>query len=175
MLTLAQREKNSRIMHTTVVLSTVGTFTDSSVLNAPHVAGLYFVYKEDGKGNRKLLYIGEADDVNKRLNEHHEKRCEWNMQLLPGEDAKIIYLILTSPLLVSSHLRKSVENACVFKAKPTLNVQGKDEFCYGGFMKVVFEGETPAGFYGYFILFDWHSERMKYLLNLLGNVRKRNV
>ena len=155
-------------------MSSAGTFTDSTLLNVPHVAGLYFVYKENEIGERKLLYIGEADDVNKRLNGCHEKRCKWDFQLLPGEGTKIIYLILTSPSVVSSHIRKCVENACVFKAQPTLNIQGKDEFHYFGSMKIVFSDVTPAGFDKYFTLFGWQSEKMKRLLNLLRNMRTRN-
>lgn len=159
-------DKIYNYMIKTVQLSILGTYTDKILSTLPNVSGLYFVYKEDENGLKKLLYIGEAENINNRLNGNHEKRREWNLHLLPGEQSKIVYLVLTSQDVLSPTLRRDVENACIFKVHPPLNTQGKSEFSYSGIMQIVFKGIVPDGFERRFIMIGWYSKKMNYLRQL---------
>ena len=100
----------------------------------PARSGVYAVYvcqynepKEEGsKGTvtlNKLIYIGEAEDVNDRIS-NHEKWPEWRKEVPEGSEICFSFAGVTSPD------RERAECALIFYHKPRYNDECKDAFPY---------------------------------------------
>lgn len=95
----------------------------------PHVSGLYSVYR--GRYDsvtrrvtlRELLYIGKAEDINKR-HENHENKTEWERCLL--KDECLWYAYAQLPI---TELNRA-ESAMIYSAKPICNQSGKESFIW---------------------------------------------
>jgi excinuclease UvrABC nuclease subunit len=104
-----------------------GYWHEANVKSIPCQAGVYCVYacRHDYARNQvilgRLLYIGEAEDVNQRV-KNHEKWQEWKKALGIGEE------LCFSAARFESANRTRVEAALIFKHKPPLNDDYKDSF-----------------------------------------------
>ena len=73
---------------------------------------------------KNLVYIGQAEDVRKRITDEHEGRECWEGKLKTGE------VLCFSFAPAGKADRERAEAALVYKMKPICNVQGKDSFNY---------------------------------------------
>jgi excinuclease UvrABC nuclease subunit len=103
---------------TTIDLDFKGYFLKGSAL--PEVSGVYCVYTcvhQDEKtvSIKKLVYVGESDDVRKRVS-GHELFEEWKKQRASGE-----VLCYSAASLSPSSTRQRAEAAVIFRHKPVVN------------------------------------------------------
>jgi len=109
-------------------LSFVGYYIQQEVV--PKSAGIYLVYigtynkDTDRVTLRNLIYIGEAENVNERLNKPHEKQKDWEKYLSEGE------ILIFSVAEITSPDRERAECALIFHHKPDENDECKDSFPY---------------------------------------------
>ncbi|WP_370089971.1 GIY-YIG nuclease family protein [Ekhidna sp.] len=97
-----------------------------SLSNEPGVYGVYRCkYNEKGKTVTliQLLYIGKADDLNKRIN-NHEDWDVWRRKLKSGEQICFCYSF------VDKSNNERVEAALINSNQPPLNIEYKDSFPY---------------------------------------------
>lgn len=86
----------------------------------PKVSGVYCVYrgvynpKDDTVSLKSLLYIGKAEDINDRL-QNHEKLTKWESCLISGEE-----IIFSYTELPNSDIDR-FEAAMIFGHKPPIN------------------------------------------------------
>ncbi|WP_258098665.1 GIY-YIG nuclease family protein [Marinoscillum pacificum] len=103
-------------------------------------SGVYFVYECTYNQNlqnlaiHKLIYIGEAANVRKRI-DNHEKKNDWEKHVRPGNE--LCYS--TGP--VGSIDRERVEAAYIFEHKPPENIEYKNSFPYDQ-TSVISSGKT---------------------------------
>lgn len=71
----------------------------------------------------KLIYIGEAKDVNDRIS-NHEKRSKWEDEVPSNNELCFSFARVTSPD------RERAECALIYHHKPTCNDEYKDSFPY---------------------------------------------
>lgn len=103
----------------------------------PDYAGIYFVFvgkvTRDANGFRmsqpRLIYIGEAKDINDRHNYEdgspkHEHYDDFNSYL--GEEECIAYAY--APLKNGPITRKLIESALIYYFKPPINIKSKYSF-----------------------------------------------
>jgi excinuclease UvrABC nuclease subunit len=94
----------------------------------PAQSGIYAVYAAtyDAIANtvslRRLLYIGEADNVRSRV-ATHERRPDWQRKLSPGE-----ILCYSAALISPTADRQRAEAAMINHHKPPCNVEYVNEF-----------------------------------------------
>ncbi|MDX8339763.1 hypothetical protein SLH46_11250 [Draconibacterium sp. IB214405] len=107
-----------------------GYWRDVNKGSIPAHSGVYFVYEctynpsKDGKGTvtlKRLLYIGESQNVNERIQDH-EKYVEWANLVRHGNTL----CFATGP--VESNDRIRVEAAYIFEHKPPLNTEYRNDF-----------------------------------------------
>lgn len=104
-----------------------GYWREPNISGVPSKSGVYCVYactynsaaKTVSLG--KLIYIGEAGNVNERVAEH-EKWPTWKKHLKSGQE------ICVSFGYVQSSDRDRVEAALIFKHKPPVNEEYKNSF-----------------------------------------------
>ena len=83
--------------------------------DAPHCAGLYFVYADGAKHEEpRLLYIGESDDIASRVAKH-ERRKDWEQEALGRS------LLFVAVPIESTYVRKRVERIMIDRFKPPCN------------------------------------------------------
>jgi hypothetical protein len=109
-----------------------GYWRDIHKIGIPAKSGVYCVYlckyntSENTVTLHKLLYIGESNNVNNRINgedsKPHEKYAEWK-KYVDGENE-----ICFSFAEVDSVIRERVEAALIFHHKPIVNTQYKETF-----------------------------------------------
>lgn len=109
-------------------------FTREETKNTlPDYSGLYFVYRgtrkkgADGKYScslQDLLYIGQAENINERVNGTHEHYEDWCSYLKKDE------MLYYSVCPVESDLLDKVEAACIYQAQPPVNTQCKESYNY---------------------------------------------
>lgn len=108
-----------------------GFYGEHAKASLPSHSGLYFVYRgttnkqPDGKSTcsiNQLLYIGQAEDVNDRVNGEHEHYDDWCTYLKRGE---ILYY---STCQVDEYLLDQVEAACIYQTQPPVNTQCKNSY-----------------------------------------------
>lgn len=93
----------------------------------PDHSGVYFVYAATYNQNdetvslKKLIYIGESENVNYRI-QNHERYHEWRGHLLIGQE------LCFSTGFVESNYRHRVEAAYIFQHKPPANIEYKYTF-----------------------------------------------
>lgn len=121
-----------------------GYYPDVHKESIPAISGLYFVYRgertQNGDGKytaniKELLYIGQSEDVNARLNGEHEHYEDWNAELEKGET--LYYSVCEVPI----GSLDEVENACIYKAQPPINTQGKETYNYSP-VRVISKGRV---------------------------------
>lgn len=87
-------ENSNMKIRRTHSLAFIGYYRDEDKHSIGKHSGLYFVYRgvrnEDSKEKftatlKELLYIGQAEDVNDRLNKEHEHYEDWSAKLGNGE------------------------------------------------------------------------------------------
>lgn len=100
---------------------------DCNKATLPHYSGVYMVYRckydstSDKVSLKKIIYIGQAEDLNERLNKH-EKYSKFLEVCETGEELCYAYANISMDDL------DIVENALVFAQKPLLNSDLVDNF-----------------------------------------------
>jgi excinuclease UvrABC nuclease subunit len=93
----------------------------------PKESGVYCVYRctynklLNNISIHELIYIGESDNVNNRINTH-EKLSDWSKYLKPDEQ------LCYSFTPVDDNYRTRVEAALIYRHKPPVNIEYKDNF-----------------------------------------------
>lgn len=109
-----------------------GYYRDESREKFPDFCGIYFVYRGTFIPHLKsvtlseLLYIGEAEDINKRL-VNHEKRNDFLSKL--QRDENLFYSFADTNFL-SENERLRVEAALIYELQPPLNIKSMVPFEY---------------------------------------------
>lgn len=104
-----------------------GYWRDKNKGGIPSLSGIYCVYEcthnthEETVTLNKLIYIGEADNVNDRI-AYHEKYNDWKKHVRLGNELCFSFGLLTSTN------RVRCEAAMIFKHKPPENTEYKDSF-----------------------------------------------
>jgi len=104
-----------------------GYWRDKNKSGIPNHSGVYFVYvavynqQDDTVSLKKLIYIGESDDVNDRI-QNHEKYDIWKGYLSQGQE------LCFSTGKVNGNDRFRVEAAYIFKHKPPVNTEYVNSF-----------------------------------------------
>lgn len=104
-----------------------GYWREPNIGGIPAESGVYCVYacKHNSQAGtvsiRQLIYIGESDDVKKRVAKH-EKWDAWRGYLTQGEELCFSF----APVGTSD--RERVEAALIFDRKPPENDEYKDSF-----------------------------------------------
>lgn len=105
-----------------------GYWREPNVSGLPAKSGIYGVYAcaynatERTVSINRLLYIGEAGDVQARV-AGHEKLPAWKRQLQQGE-----VLCFSAALISPEADRQRAEAAMIFKHKPPCNTEYVDNF-----------------------------------------------
>lgn len=104
-----------------------GYWRDEVKASIPKNSGIYCVYECTHNQEKKnvtihrLIYIGEADNVNDRIS-NHEKRDQWMNYVRSGNT--LCYSFGSFPKTD----RDRVEAALIFKHKPPVNEEYKNNF-----------------------------------------------
>lgn len=102
---------------------------DCKKASLPHYSGVYIVYRckyntvTDKVTLQEIIYIGQAEDLNERLN-HHEKYSNFLEACKTGEEICYAYANVSMDDL------DIIENALIFSQKPQLNSDLKNSFDY---------------------------------------------
>lgn len=105
-----------------------GYWTDEQGAGLPAASGIYAVYAcvhnswAKTVDLRRLLYIGEADQVRERV-ACHERWLDWQLELQPGET-----LCYSAAPISPSPARKRAEAALINRHKPVCNVECVNSF-----------------------------------------------
>lgn len=111
----------------TISLNFQGYWLEAKKNGIPNESGIYCVYtgtpSKDGKTVtlRSLIYVGESDNVRKRLREH-ERLSDWKKYLNHGET------LCYSFASVTNEDRKRAEAALIYHHKPPCNTEYKNAF-----------------------------------------------
>ena len=123
----------------TIFITFDGYWRTHAIGGVPAQSGVYVVY--DGKHNpnntvdlRRVLYIGEADDVRGRI-PNHERWADWRRALAAGGEVTFAFGPISAPK------RMRTEAALIFEHKPPLNVEYKYSFSFDDTM-VVLDGRA---------------------------------
>lgn len=109
-----------------------GYWQDKNKSGLPHIPGIYCVYKgtlqaDDTVILDKIVYIGEAEDINERHNKKEHEHYKDFVRVCGGAE-HVWYN--AAEVQGGEHERKRVENALIFKIQPEINDKGKDSFNY---------------------------------------------
>lgn len=109
-----------------------GYWQDKNKSGLPHVPGIYCVYKGtlqpgDTVLLDKIVYIGEAEDINSRHNDSQHEHYNDFVKVCGGVD-HIWYSY--AKVLGGETERKHVENALIYELQPKINNKGKQSFDY---------------------------------------------
>jgi hypothetical protein len=110
-------------------LEFVGYRLEAGLKSWPEKSGIYCVYrcvshpKDNQVSLEKLIYIGEAGDLRKRMSSH-EKFDVWESCLKDGE------VLCFSYALVSGVDRERCEAAMIYEHQPIKNEHCKDSFSH---------------------------------------------
>lgn len=103
-----------------------GYWTESNIASLPAESGIYCVYACTDYPNkvqiRKLLYIGESDNIRERV-KGHERWDDWKSELQRGEK-----LCFNAALISSESDRERAEAAMIYEHKPPCNVEYVNHF-----------------------------------------------
>ncbi|MCK4664176.1 MAG: GIY-YIG nuclease family protein [Bacteroidales bacterium] len=106
-----------------------GYWREANIGGIPSKSGVYFVYEctynttNKTVSLKKLIYIGESDNVNDRI-KNHEKWDDWRKHVGIGNE------LCFSFGEVSSNEKNRVEAAYIFKHKPPVNTEYVNSFPY---------------------------------------------
>lgn len=113
----------------TIALNFEGYWLNNQKASVPTDSGIYCVYAAtylpdvDRVSLRELIYVGESDNVGKRL-ENHERTNDWYKRLRFGE------VLCYSMAPVGSVDRVRAEAAVIHKHKPPCNTEYISRFPY---------------------------------------------
>lgn len=121
-----------------------GYWREVNKAGIPTRSGIYLVYvckynkpsDEKQRGSvtlKKLIYIGEAENVNERISDH-EKWPEWREEVPQGLEICFSFAAITSPD------RERAEYALIYHHKPICNDECKESFPFED-TKVVSKGQ----------------------------------
>ena len=105
-----------------------GYWLEQNISSLPAKSGIYGVYActynagPNTVSLNRLLYIGEAADVQGRV-ANHDRWSGWKRQLKLGE-----VLCLNAALIAPETDRQRAEAAMIFKHKPPCNTENVDNF-----------------------------------------------
>lgn len=111
----------------TFELNIFGYWRDKNIICLPKLPGVYFVYEAsynrdtDALSFIRLIYIGEADNVNERILKH-EKYSDWLKYI--GYGSELCY----SMVQVENAYRERIEAAYIYEHKPPANEKHIDKF-----------------------------------------------
>jgi len=114
-------------MAKTISLSFNGYWREVNKGGVPAKSGIYLVYvcRHDETERKvtldKLIYIGEAENVHGRIDDH-EKWSEWRQYVPRGSEICFSFAGVTSPD------RERAEAALIYYHKPPCNVEYVDSF-----------------------------------------------
>lgn len=109
------------------IITFKGYRRQANVSTLPDYSGVYIVYrcvyniKDETVSLKELLYIGQASNINQRIN-NHDKKDIFESHLQQGEEIAYSYAQVNIDKL------DVVENALIFAEQPPLNDKGKDSF-----------------------------------------------
>lgn len=121
-------------------VSIQGYYRDKNKSSIPSHSGVYFVYvatynaQTDKVTLHRLIYIGESDNVNSRI-QSHEKYETWQRYLSPGQEL----CFSTGQVIGDDRFR--VEAAYIFQHKPPVNTEYINSFPFDQ-TTVISTGET---------------------------------
>jgi len=111
----------------TITLTFKGYWRERNVSGIPSESGIYVVYEcsYNSQNNtvtlKKVIYIGEADDVNDRI-ANHEKRSDWQAHCGMNNELCFSFAPVINPD------RERGEAALIYKHKPPVNEEYKYNF-----------------------------------------------
>ena len=111
----------------TIVLSFEGYWREPNISGIPSKSGVYVVYEcsynaQDGTVSlSKIIYIGEAANVNERI-ANHEKWNKWREQCSASKEICFSFAPISNPD------RERSEAALIYKHKPPVNDEFKWSF-----------------------------------------------
>lgn len=109
------------------ILNIEGYWREENCQSIPKISGVYFVFENtydkvnDTIQLKRLLYIGEADNIQERIRTHR-KRALWKS--VTSCNSEISFAITP----VSNIVRSRVESAYICRNKPLLNE--KVDYCF---------------------------------------------
>lgn len=107
-----------------------GTRREVAKSGIPKISGVYFVYEghfDENQGTiypKKLIYIGESEDIKDRLNKKHEHYDDWLNYVREGNTLCYSYTE------VEPTIRERVEAAYIYSHQPPVNIDCKASFNY---------------------------------------------
>lgn len=111
--------------------------------NCKNCSGIYLVYRGIDKGKtcsiKKLIYIGESEDISKRISEHN-KWDEWKKQLQNGEKLYFCYA------KANEEDRQRAEAALIYKYKPVCNKEFTGKFDDFADTEIIIEQDSRCAF-----------------------------
>lgn len=122
------RQYNDQFMQQSFNQQINGYFIDQNSSSLPESSGIYFVYEctynliTNSVDIKQLIYIGESEDINNRIN-NHEKKEEWLQHVNKGNTLCFSYTLITKE-------RERVEAAYIFKHQPPVNIDHKKHYNY---------------------------------------------
>lgn len=108
-----------------------GYFIDMNDL--PTYGGVYCVYsgsydpKTDKVFVEELVYIGEAENIQKRHTDGHEHQKDFDKAVKGIPNGKVLY---STAKIENENDRKRVENALIYHEQSDINSDGTDSFPY---------------------------------------------
>lgn len=105
-----------------------GYWREPNIGGLPALSGIYCVYacvlsaKDKTVSLKKLLYIGESEDIRKRV-KGHEKWPDWRRKLTLGQE-----LCFSGAPISPEGVRLRAEAAMIYKHKPPVNVEYVNSF-----------------------------------------------
>ena len=124
----------------TIELEFKGYWIEENKDSIKAVSGVYCVYsciyneEKDTVTIKKLIYIGESENVHDRI-ANHDRLKDWLNSLTAGQTLCYSYA------KVSSTDRERAEAALIFEMQPRFNTEHKDQFIYED-TKIVTSGKN---------------------------------
>jgi hypothetical protein len=121
--------RKQKMAEQTYELEFDGYWREPAVEGIPNKSGIYCVFScvhnqaEKKVSLKKLIYIGESDDVRFRL-ANHEKLADWKKHVKQGE----VLCFSFAPVPPTSRVR--CEAAMIFKHEPPVNTEYSEAFPY---------------------------------------------
>ena len=97
----------------------------------PESSGIYIVHASSKiraifSDQRRLLYIGKANNLKDRVNPNHENYSEWKGALRENETLEFSYAAIDE----DEEVLFRIESALIFENQPLVNGQSKKSFNY---------------------------------------------
>jgi excinuclease UvrABC nuclease subunit len=112
----------------TISVEFAGYYREPKISGLPAIAGVYCVYactfdtQAQTVGLKKLIYIGESDNIKERV-ANHNLWSAWKRQLTAGQ-----VICVSAGGVSPEQTRHRAEAAMIFKHKPPVNEEYKHSF-----------------------------------------------